>query len=101
MTAGIPGKSTLSPSGASRLDAVDFAVVRRLAEGDHSAREAARAVYDKHLESGRLSNSPEMNFLSEVFAPVPDFLLRANYRRQVLALVAPSSPDQDALRPSN
>lgn len=70
-----------------RLTDAEKTVVRRLAEGDKTARADAEAIYLRnvaaHVDGGR--KSFEMNFLSESFNVCPDLMLRSKYRKQVLA----------------
>jgi hypothetical protein len=65
----------------------EFAIVRRLAEGDGSYRSAAEQVFKNrladHVAAGRKDSA--MNFLSETFNKTPDHTLRSKYRAQVLA----------------
>jgi len=65
----------------------EFAIVRRLAEGDGSYRSAAEEVFRSHLSdhvaAGR--KEPAINFLSETFNKCPDHALRAHYLARVLA----------------
>lgn len=69
------------------LTGADKKVVRRLAEGDKTARDAAEVIYLRniaaHVEGGR--KSVEMNFLSESFNASPDLILRSTFRKQVLS----------------
>lgn len=75
-----------------KLTDAEKAVVRRLAEGDKSARDDAEAIYLRnvaaHVDSGR--KSVEMNFLSESFNVCPDLVLRSKYRKHVLAATQPA-----------
>ena len=62
-------------------------IVRRLAEGDLTVKAEAEAIYLNHVgpfvDGGR--KSVEMNFLSECFNVSPDRVLRAMYRKKILA----------------
>lgn len=68
------------------LSAADIEVARRLAAGDRSARDEAQSIYERHVREwvhgGR--QCVAMCFLSEVFTPCPDLLLRARYRAQLI-----------------
>lgn len=79
---------------AITLTTEELATVRRLAAGDTSAADDAKAVFHRHIrahvEGGR--RSPELNFLSEHFSVCPDFLLRSMYRKQVLSAQPESTP---------
>ncbi len=69
------------------LNHQDKSMVRKLAGGDNAVRADAESVYlanvRDHVDGGR--KSCEMNFLSEVFNKCPDYMLKAIYRKQVLA----------------
>jgi len=62
------------------------AIVRRLAEGDRTAKDEAEAIYMKHVKQyvNEGKKSFEIAFLSEAFNVCPDLVLRAKYRKLVL-----------------
>ncbi len=68
------------------LSTDELTVVKRLAAGDQSAKDAAEDIYLKHVaayvDGGR--KSAAMNFLSECFHVSPDFNLKALYRKRLL-----------------
>ena len=78
------------------LSSDEIEIAKRLAAGDASVKTEAESIYSKrvsaYVNGGRKSMA--MNFLSEYFAPCPDLMLRAMYRKQLLA----PQPDQG---PSN
>lgn len=61
-------------------------VVRRFAEGDKTARVDAEKIYMACIQDHKLSGyrSDEMNFLSEVLKPFPDYMMISFYRNKVL-----------------
>lgn len=72
---------------SSTLTDTERLAVYALANGDRAALPAAAAAFERCGAS--CEDSPEMRFMSEVLAPVPDLLLRARYRRDLLT--APSA----------
>lgn len=67
------------------MNSVEKEVIRRLADGNESARTAAIEIYRRYiLHLGSYNSTPEMNFMSEVDTPCPDLRLRAMYRERVL-----------------
>ncbi|AOJ73357.1 MULTISPECIES: hypothetical protein [Burkholderia] len=61
------------------------AAIRGLAGGDKSQLEAATAAFDRAAPTHGVNSCVELQFMSEVLAPVPDLSLRATYRTAVLA----------------
>ncbi len=60
----------------------DKATVKRFANGDACARKECERIYWANINTPDL-NTPEMDFLSEVFSDVPDLMLRAKYRAEL------------------
>ncbi|UEC05428.1 hypothetical protein [Burkholderia vietnamiensis] len=58
--------------------------IRAVASGDRSSLDAARAAFDRAAPIHGVAACVELQFMAEVLAPVPDLLLRANYRAAVL-----------------
>ncbi|MBN3760992.1 hypothetical protein [Burkholderia sp. Ac-20365] len=58
--------------------------IRAVANGDRSQLDAAREAFYRAGRRHGIESCPELQFMSEVLAPVPDFLLRAQYRKAVL-----------------
>jgi len=65
------------------LTSEEKATVKAFANGDQTVRAVAESIYRKYVTIYRESkpDSIEMNFLSEMFTIVPDYNLRANYRK--------------------
>lgn len=60
-------------------------IIRKFADGDELLREMAIQVYRLYIPHlGSYNSTPEMNFMSEVDNPVPDYALRARYREILL-----------------
>ncbi|MEX3693873.1 hypothetical protein AB3X91_33700 [Paraburkholderia sp. BR14263] len=58
--------------------------IRRLAAGDKAMLDDARAAFDRAAQVHGPHACVELQFMSEMLAPVPDLLLRAQYRAVVL-----------------
>lgn len=68
------------------MDATEREIIRRFAAGDTSLREEAIRIHRLHLRlSGVRRGDAHFNFMSEVDNKCPDLMLRARYRREVLA----------------
>ncbi|CAJ6634536.1 Uncharacterised protein [Burkholderia pseudomallei] len=58
--------------------------IRAVASGDRGQLDVARAAFNRVAPKHGVSACVELQFMSEVLAPVPDLLLRAKYRAAVL-----------------
>lgn len=58
--------------------------IRALASGDKEQIDAARAAFDRAAPKHGVHACVELQFMAEVLAPVPDLLLRSQYRAAVL-----------------
>ncbi|KVL32192.1 hypothetical protein WS98_21895 [Burkholderia territorii] len=58
--------------------------IRAVAAGDKAQIEAARAAFNRAAPTHGLDACVELQFMAEVLAPVPDLLLRSQYRAAVL-----------------
>jgi hypothetical protein len=56
-------------------------IIWKFAAGDRFLRDEAIAIHRKYLND---MTSIEQKFMSEIDNPVPDFLLRAFYRKELL-----------------
>ncbi|WP_232357645.1 hypothetical protein [Burkholderia pseudomallei] len=66
------------------LSGAEEAAIRAVASGDRSSLDAARVAFDRAAPIHGVAACVELQFMAEVLAPVPDLLLRANYRAAVL-----------------
>jgi len=76
--------------------------IQLYAAGNRGKREAAEAAYFRclpNLEGHR--KIVEMSFMSEATNKVPDLLLRARYRKELVAKLAPSEAAECALMEQN
>lgn len=60
--------------------------IRALAGGDKTQLSAATAAFQRAAPAHGVKSCVELQYMSEVLAPVPDLSLRATYRKAVLAL---------------
>ncbi|WP_420213396.1 hypothetical protein ACN8ZM_39955 (plasmid) [Burkholderia aenigmatica] len=67
------------------LTRAERASIRAVAAQDKTQLEAARAAFDRAAPKHGIASCVELQFMAEVFAPVPDLLLRSQYRKAVLA----------------
>lgn len=58
--------------------------IRAVAAGDKAQIEAARAAFNRAAPEHGVDACAELQFMAEVLAPVPDLLLRSQYRAAVL-----------------
>lgn len=58
--------------------------IRGLASGDKTQLEAAQGAFDRAARQHGVDSCVELQFMAEVLAPVPDLLLRSQYRAAVL-----------------
>jgi len=66
------------------LTDVERAAICRVAAGDKAFLDDARAAFHRAAPKHSIEACVELQFMSEVLAPVPDLLLRAKYRKAVL-----------------
>lgn len=71
------------------MDDHEKAVIAGFASGDNDLREEAVTVYLRHLKTAD-KQDVYMSFMREVVTPVPDLLLRAQYRQKILSLHEPT-----------
>lgn len=60
------------------------AAIRAVASGDKTKLPVARAAFDRAAPKHGAGSCVELQFMAEVLAPVPDLLLRSQYRAAVL-----------------
>lgn len=58
--------------------------IQAVAAGDKAQLEAARSAFQRAAPSHGIESCVELQFMVEVLAPVPDLLLRSQYRAAVL-----------------
>lgn len=66
----------------------EHALLCAFARGETHLRNEAITVYDRALRQGAFqafAHCAAVRFMSEVVAPVPDLMLRARYRQELLA----------------
>lgn len=66
------------------LSEVERQAIRAVAEGDRSQLDSARRAFHRAAPRHGVASCVELQFMSEVLTPVPDLLLRSNYRRELL-----------------
>ncbi|WP_042974559.1 hypothetical protein [Burkholderia sp. AU4i] len=66
------------------LTEAEKAAIRAVAAGDKESVNAARAAFDRAAPKHGVSACVELQFMGEMLAPVPDLLLRSQYRAAVL-----------------
>jgi len=66
------------------LTDAERAAISRVAAGDKISLDDARAAFRRAAPKYGVEACVELQFMSEVLAPVPDLLLRAKYRKAVL-----------------
>ncbi|WP_020203540.1 hypothetical protein [Cupriavidus sp. WS] len=66
------------------LTIAERTAIRGLAAGDKAQLETARVAYDRAAREHGIDSCVELQFMAEVLAPVPDLLLRSQYRAAVL-----------------
>lgn len=60
-------------------------IIRQFASGSDTLRSSAIEIYRYYIPIlGAYGKSPEMNFMSEIDNPIPDYALRAHYRKVLL-----------------
>jgi len=59
-------------------------VIRAFAEGKKELQDQAIAIHRKNIPLIGARGTPEQDFMAEVDNPVPDYILRALYRRKLL-----------------
>jgi hypothetical protein len=58
--------------------------IRAVAGGDQTLVAKARAAFDRAAPRHGVESCVELRFMAEVLAPVPDLMLRSQYRAAVL-----------------
>ncbi|KVH78742.1 hypothetical protein WJ41_35115 [Burkholderia ubonensis] len=66
------------------LSEAERAAIRAVASGDKTQLPMARAAFDRAAPKHGVGACVELQFMAEVLAPVPDLLLRSQYRAAVL-----------------
>lgn len=66
------------------LSEVERQAIRAVAEGDRSQLDCARRAFHRAAPRYGVASCVELQFMSEVLTPVPDLLIRSNYRRALL-----------------
>lgn len=66
------------------LTDAERAAIRAVAAKDKTQLDAARAAFQRAAPKHGIDACIELRFMSEVLAPVPDLLLRSQYRAAVL-----------------
>lgn len=66
------------------LTDAERAAIRAVAAQDKTQLDAARAAYARAAPRHGVDSCVELQFMSEVLAPIPDLLLRSRYRATVL-----------------
>lgn len=74
------------------MDDGDKATIEAFAKGDESSRTAAVEAFRRCLLEEGVVEGPCMLFMSEVDNPIPDALLRAQYRKMVVSLAGRDGP---------
>ena len=91
------------------MNAEDRAIIRKFAAGDHTQRIGAIAAYRREIECVQLvhfragipfpenfpRHTPECAFMSEVDHPVPDYVMRDLYRKELFALVVKEEANEE------
>ncbi|WP_334043580.1 hypothetical protein [Burkholderia ambifaria] len=66
------------------LTEAERSAIRAVASGDREQLDVARAAFNRAAPKFGVSACAELQFMSEVLAPVPDLLLRSQYRAALL-----------------
>ncbi|AVA38091.1 hypothetical protein Cmtc_59170 [Cupriavidus sp. TKC] len=66
------------------LTEAERVAIRGLASGDKTQLEAAQGAFNRAARQHGVDSCVELQFMAEVLAPVPDLLLRSQYRAAVL-----------------
>ncbi|WP_321882739.1 hypothetical protein [Burkholderia cepacia] len=66
------------------LSEAEKSSIRAVAAGDKAQIDAARAAFNRAALEHGIDACVELQFMAEVLAPVPDLLLRSQYRAAVL-----------------
>ncbi|WP_112178195.1 hypothetical protein [Paraburkholderia unamae] len=67
------------------LTDAERAAIRAVAAQDKTQLDAARAAYDRAASKHGVDSCVELQFMSELLAPIPDLMLRSRYRAAVLS----------------
>ena len=70
-----------------KMDYDDKQVIIKLAQGDKSCREEAIRIHRKWIPVLGVRGTTEQRFMAEIDHSLPDGILRAQYRRELLAEV--------------
>ncbi|KVO17509.1 hypothetical protein WJ74_08570 [Burkholderia ubonensis] len=66
------------------LTEVERDAIRAVARGDKTNLAAAREAFDRAVPRHGVDSCVELQFMAEVLTPVPDLMLRSQYRAAVL-----------------
>ena len=66
------------------LTEAERVAIRGLASGDKTQFEAAQGAFNRAARQHGVDSCVELQFMAELLAPVPDLLLRSQYRAAVL-----------------
>ncbi|MDF0506499.1 hypothetical protein POK33_37735 [Burkholderia cenocepacia] len=66
------------------LSEAEKSSIRAVAAGNKAQIDAARAAFNRAAPEHGIDACVELQFMAEVLAPVPDLLLRSQYRAAVL-----------------
>ena len=66
------------------LTEAERVAIRGLASGDKTQLEAAQGAFNRAARQHGVDSCVELQFMAELLAPVPDLLLRSQYRAAVL-----------------
>lgn len=58
--------------------------IRAVASDDQSQLDAASRAFDRAAPLHSVASCIELQFMSEVLAPIPDLILRSQYRKALL-----------------
>ncbi|WP_322054925.1 hypothetical protein [Paraburkholderia bannensis] len=67
------------------LSVAERVAIRAVAAQDSTKLDAARAAFHRAVAEHGVNSCVELQFMSEVLAPVPDLTLRSRYRAAVLS----------------
>jgi hypothetical protein len=90
-----PERASPVVSSLAVMTEEDHVIIRRFAGGSLSFRDAAIAVYRRHLATLGPRGNAGMEFMAEIDNSAPDIALRATYRNRVLDGIEAASIDAD------
>ncbi|CAG9254821.1 conserved hypothetical protein [Paraburkholderia unamae] len=67
------------------LTDAERAAIRAVAAQDKTQLDAARVAHDRAAPKHGVDSCVELQFMSELLAPIPDLMLRSRYRAAVLS----------------